>query len=251
VGLSDWNKNPSATLSAFRQLEHCIYQNERFSKHGRYFAPFLETLGDDTDEDLDMPLLVSVPFLDWSTGGEPPPLRFQVDPREGYQSSRASSHPIRTILQHFYRLEDTNDREHQQVFAKSKPWLTDRGLDLKVRRWYGQYPECLNVDELWILVIDSRHIVTFASNQTWKSYWPPLQLASRIAEVSFRGIRNTLLTGGEEYDYTAYTHVIACLSGAVGILHRNFWTDITLCLTDRFAAHLSQLVRLHFPYIFR
>jgi hypothetical protein len=249
--LSDWNKNPSATLSAFRQLDHCIYQNERFSKHGRYFAPFFETLGVDAEQDADMPLLISVPFLDWSTSGEPPPLRFQVDPREGYQSSRASSHQIRTILQHFYRLEDTSDREHQQVFAKSKPWQTDRDLDLKVRRWYGHYPECLNVDELWILVIDSRHIVTFASNQTWKSYWPPLQLAARIAEVSFRGIRNTLFMSEEDYDYTAYTHAIACLSGAVGILHRNFWTDITLCLTDRYAGHLSHLVSHPYLQIFQ
>jgi hypothetical protein len=130
--LSDKNKAAS-TLSALHQLDHCIYQNERFSKHGRYFTPFFEPLGDDADQD--MPVLMSVPFLDWSTDGEPPPLRFQVDPREGYQSSKASGHQIRTILQHFYRLENTSDREHNQVFAKSKPWLTDRDLDLKVRRW--------------------------------------------------------------------------------------------------------------------
>jgi hypothetical protein len=153
---------------------------------------------------------------------------------------------LRSILQHFYRLEDTSDREHQQVFSKHKPWLSDRELDLKVRRFYGQYPEVLNVDELWILVIDSRHIVTFASNQSWKSRWPPLQLSWRIAEVSFRGIRNTLLLGEDDPEYTAHTHVIACLSGALGILHRAFWTDITLCLTDRFAGHLGHLqYRLH------
>jgi hypothetical protein len=68
---------------------------------------------------------------------------------------------MRSILQHFYRLEDTSDREHQQVFAKHKPWLADRELDLKVRRFYGQYPEVLNVDELWILVIDERHVKFF------------------------------------------------------------------------------------------
>jgi hypothetical protein len=173
-------------------------------------------------------------------------LRFQVDPREGYQSSRSTFHLLRSLLQHFYRLEDTSDREHEQVFAKHKPWLTDRELDLKVRRFYGRYPEVLNVDELWILVIDSRHIVTFASNQSWKSRWPPLQVSWRIAEVSFRGIRNTLLLGEDDPEYTAHTHVIACLSGALGILHRAFWTDITLCLTDRFAGHLGHLqYRLH------
>lgn len=104
----------------------------------------------------------------------------------------------------------------------------------------------LNVDELWILVIDERHIVTFASNQSWKSRWPPLQVSWRIAEVSFRGIRNTLLLGEDEPEYTAHTHVIACLSGTIGLLHRAFWTDITLCLTDRFAGHLGHLqYRLH------
>lgn len=60
-------------------------------------------------------MLLSVPFLDWSVEGDPPPLRFQIDPREGYQSSRSSSHMIRSILQHFYRLEDTSDREPMQV----------------------------------------------------------------------------------------------------------------------------------------
>ena len=37
------------------------------------------------------------------------------DPREGYQSSKSSSHLLRSILQHFYRLEDTSDREPMQV----------------------------------------------------------------------------------------------------------------------------------------
>jgi hypothetical protein len=88
--------------------------------------------------------------------------------------------------------------------------------------------------------------VTFASNQSWKSRWPPLQVPWRITEVSFRGIRNNLLLGEDETEYTAYTHVIACLSGTLGILHRAFWTDITLCLTDRFAGHLGHLqYRLH------
>ncbi|KAF2793296.1 hypothetical protein K505DRAFT_244772 [Melanomma pulvis-pyrius CBS 109.77] len=249
LALSDWAKNPPETVAALHQLEHCIYQNERFSKHGRYFAPFFQDLleghGDKRDKG-DGPMLLSVPFLDWTVEGQRPPLRFQVDPREGYQSGKSSSHLLRSILQHFYRLEDTTDRESQQVFTKHKPWQTDRSLDLKVRRWYGHYPTSLNVDELWILTIDSRHVVTFSSNQSWKSRWPPLQLSARIMEVSFRGIRNAFLNTSNNQDYTSATHVITALSGALGMLHRSFWTDITLCLSDRYASYLGHLqYRLH------
>jgi Mg2+ and Co2+ transporter CorA len=250
LGLSDWSRNTDRNAAALHQLEHCINQQERFSKHGRYFAPFFQHLGEDSygeEEDHakeDGPMLLSVPFLDWTVDGELPPLRFQVDKREGYQSSRSTSHLLRSILQHFYRLEDTSDRESQQVFTKHKPWTTDRNLDLKVRRWYGQYPTSLNVDELWILVIDARHVVTFSSNQTWKSIWPPLQLSARIMQVSFRGIRNSLINTANkqnEQDYTSSMHVIATLSGALGMLHRSFWTDITLCLSDRYASYLGHL----------
>ena len=115
-----------------------------------------------------------------------------------------------------------------------------------MRRWYGHYPTSLNVDELWVLVIDARHVVTFSSNQSWKSRWPPLQLSARILEVSFRGIRNSFLNSSTEQDYTSHTHVITALSGALGLLHRSFWTDITLCLTDRYASYLGHLqYRLH------
>jgi Mg2+ and Co2+ transporter CorA len=249
LALSDWSENPGDKVAALHQLEHCIYQQERFSKHGRYFAPFFQYLLDghrDPKTAREGPMLLSVPFLDWSVEGNPPPLRFQVDPREGYQSAKSSSHLLRSILQHFYRLEDTADRESQQVFTKHKPWTTDRGLDLKVRRWYGQHPTSLNVDELWLLVIDSRHIVTFSSNQSWKSRWPPLQLSARIMEISFRGIRNAYINTLNEQDYTSTTHVITALSGALGMLHRSFWTDITLCLSDRYASYLGHLqYRLH------
>jgi len=249
LALSDWSENPGDTVAALHQLEHCINQQERFSKHGRYFAPFFQYLLDGhrgPKEAREGPMLLSVPFLDWSVEGKTPPLRFQVDPREGYQSSKSSSHLLRSILQHFYRLEDTADRESQQVFTKHKPWTTDRGLDLKVRRWYGQHPTSLNVDELWLLVIDSRHVVTFSSNQSWKSRWPPLQLSARIMEISFRGIRNAYINTSDEQDYTSTTHVITALSGALGMLHRSFWTDITLCLSDRYASYLGHLqYRLH------
>ncbi|KAF1911359.1 hypothetical protein BDU57DRAFT_598697 [Ampelomyces quisqualis] len=253
LGLSSWTKNPARTAAALHQLQHCINQQERFSKHGRYFAPFfqhLEDYSDENDQDElreDGPMLLSVPFLDWTVEGDTPPLRFQVDPREGYQSARSSAHLLRSILQHFYRLEDTSDRESSQVFTKHKPWTSDRSLDLKVRRWYGHYPTSLNVDELWILVVDSRHIVTFSSNQSWKSRWPPLQLSARIMEVSFRGIRNALInTSADQHDYTSIMHLITTLSGALGMLHRSFWTDITLCLSDRYASYLGHLqYRLH------
>jgi Mg2+ and Co2+ transporter CorA len=249
LALSDWSEKPEDTMAALNQLEHCINQQERFSKHGRYFPPFFQYLLDghrDVKEAREGPMLLSVPFLDWSIEGKTPALRFQVDPREGYQSAKSSSHLLRSILQHFYRLEDTADRESQQVFTKHKPWTTDRGLDLKVRRWYGKYPTSLNVDELWLLVIDSRHVVTFSSNQSWKSRWPPLQLSARIMEISFRGIRNAYINAANEQDYTSTTHVITALSGALGMLHRSFWTDITLCLSDRYASYLGHLqYRLH------
>jgi Mg2+ and Co2+ transporter CorA len=250
LGLSDWTKNPERTAAALQQLNHCINQQERFSKHGRYFAPFFQRLGDYGDEnDLreNGPMLLSVPFLDWTVEGDTPPLRFQVDPREGYQSARSSAHLLRSILQHFYRLEDTTDRESSQVFTRHKPWTSDRSLDLKVRRWYGHYPTSLNVDELWILVIDSQHIVTFSSNQSWKSRWPPLQVSARVMEVSFRGIRNALINSSDsQQDYNSTMHVVTSLSGALGMLHRSFWTDITLCLSDRYASYLGHLqYRLH------
>lgn len=247
LALSDWTEQSQIIIPSLRQLEHCIYQHERFSKHGRYFTPFFVPLSDDKNRGIEeVPFLLSIPFLDWTVSGETPPLRFQIDPREGYQSSRSSSHLLRSVLQHFYRLEDTSDREQLQVFSKYKPWITDRSLDLKVRRWYGSYPTGLNVDELWILVVDSKHIVTFSSNQTWKARWPPLQLVYRIAEISFRGMRNKFFVSDATPEYSAYNHVIACLNGAVGMLHRSFWADITLCLTDRYAAYLGHLqFRLH------
>lgn len=88
--------------------------------------------------------------------------------------------------------------------------------------------------------------MTFSSNQSWKSRWPPLQLPSRIAEVSFRGIRNTFFLSEVQPEYQASTHVVTVLSGAIGLLHRSFWTDITLCLADRYAGYLGHLqYRLH------
>ncbi|KAF2744715.1 hypothetical protein M011DRAFT_164948 [Sporormia fimetaria CBS 119925] len=254
LGLSDWSENSLETLGALRQLDHCVSQNERFSKHGRYFAPFVQDLLEGypemaASEEGKRPLFISVPFMDWSVEGLTPPLRFRVDSRawEQNQSNKVPTHPLRSIMQHFYRLEDTEDREPQQVFTRHKPWLTDRDLDLRVRQWYGHYPRRLAVDELWILVVDARHVVTFSSNQSWKAQWPPLQLSARISDVSFRGIRNGFLsTAPAEQDYTAYTHVITALSGALGMLHRSFWPDITLCLTDRYAGYLSHLqYRLH------
>lgn len=37
------------------------------------------------------------------------------------------------------------------------------------------------------------------------------------------------------------THAIACLSGAVGMMHRNFWPDLVLPCTDRYAGYLGHL----------
>ena len=177
----------STIAHSLQMLDSTIQRQQRFSKHGKYFAPFSQTLCPANSEVANglYPMLIAVPFLDWTVLGSKPPLRFQVDRREGFRSAKSSSHLLRSVLQHFYRLEETADRETSQVFAKHKPWSTNRELDLKVRQWYGHYPSALNVDELWILVIDAEHIVTMSSNQSWKSRWPPLQLTSRISDVTF------------------------------------------------------------------
>jgi hypothetical protein len=65
-------------------------------------------------------------------------------------------------------------------------------------------------------------------------------------EISFRGVRNSFLNNSDDLDYTSAIHVITALSGALGMLHRSFWTDITLCLSDRYASYLGHLqYRLH------
>ena len=229
------------TADSLRKLNRHIHDNERYSKHGKYFEPFWSALGPGETQ-TGYPLVLTVPFLDWGVNGPVPPLRSQVDKRDGYSSGRSSSHVLRTILQHFYRLEDTVDREKSQVFGKHKPWKADRDLDLRIRRWYGVYPTSLNIDELWILVIDPEHIVTFSSNQSWKSRWPPLQLASRIAAVSFRATRNEHYSANDHQVYTALSHSVVCLSGAIGMLHRRFWADAVLPLSERFASHIGHLV---------
>lgn len=127
-----------AVAEHLRILESAISRETRFSKHGKHFAPFAQTLRPPSENDgsNSYPLLISIPFLDWTVQGATPPLRFQVDRREGFLSARSSAHITRSILQHFYRLEDTADRESSQVFAKHKPWTTNRELNLKVRQWY-------------------------------------------------------------------------------------------------------------------
>lgn len=232
---------------SMRLLDIAVQRNQRFSKHGKHFSPFVTYL-DSQGDGSGYPVLISTPWLDWSVSGKTPPLRFQVDRREGYGSARSSSHMIRSILQYYFRLEDTADREKLQVFAKHKPWTTNREIDLKIRQWYGHYPSSLNVDELWILAVDAEHVVTFSSNQTWKSRWPPLQLTSRISDVAFRSVRNDFYRSRHDLqqEYTATVHVITCLAGAVGMMHRNFWPDLPLCLADRYAGHLGHLqLRLH------
>ncbi|KAB8576221.1 hypothetical protein FH972_025749 [Carpinus fangiana] len=246
-GLSDWSSAPQAKVEALHEITRCVFEEERFSKHGKMFAPFIQPLVP-TDlpshgTDPGLPILISTPFLDWSLHPRKtvPPLRFQLDEREQFYSSKQLTHPLRSLLQYHYRLEDTSERENSQVYAQHKPWYTDREVDLKVRRWYGHHPAGVVVDELWILVIDARHIITFASNQTWKSRWPPLQVSSRIGEVSFRGIRDMIRAAGGEQKYNSITHAVACLHGAVGLMHRSFWTDMPLPCTDRYGGYLSHL----------
>lgn len=231
-------------------LEINVQQNERFGKHGKFFAPFVASLSPHTTGSggPQYPMLISTPWLDWSVNGQTPALRFQVDRKEGYHSSRSACHPLRSLLAHYFRLEDTRERERSQVFSKHKPWATDRENDLKIRQWYGQYPTALNVDELWLLAIDAEHIVTFSSNQTWKARWPPLQLTSRISDVAFRDVRRLFHRSHQQnmQEYTAMTHTITSLFGAMGMMHRSFWQDLPLCAADRYAGHLEHLqYRLH------
>jgi Mg2+ and Co2+ transporter CorA len=56
-----------------------------------------------------------------------------------------------------------------------------------------------------------------------------------VRNMSLRSHQN------DNQEYTAMTHVITALSGAMGMMHRSFWQDLPLCLTDRFAGHLGHL----------
>lgn len=120
------SEDVSVLSECFHKLDATVQQQTRFSKHGKYFTPFSQCLRPkSTGTEADMyPMAMAVPFLDWSILGSKPPLRFQVDRREGFRSARSSVHLLRSLLQYFYRLEDTLDRESSQVFAKHKPWST-------------------------------------------------------------------------------------------------------------------------------
>jgi Mg2+ and Co2+ transporter CorA len=243
-------ENTKIVSESMQLLEIAVQQNQRFSKHGKHFVPFVAPLtsGTQGSGQPSYPMLISTTWLDWSINGKTPPLRFQVDRKEGYSSSRSACHPLRSLLAYYFRLEDTRERDRSQVFTKHKPWTTNREIDLKIRQWYGHYPTALNVDELWLLAIDAEHIVTFSSNQTWKARWPPLQLTSRISDVAFRDIRNMFYRSQQHdtQEYTAMTHIITSLSGAMGMMHRSFWQDLPLCVADRYAGHLGHLqYRLH------
>lgn len=229
-----------------RVLRECLQQSERFSKHGKYFSPFHKTL--DADQGSAYPLLVSVPFIDWTVyPGPPPPPRFQVDPFSNYVTAKSLAyHPIRSLLQYYYRLEDTADRDKVQVYNRHRPWVNDRNFELKAQYWYKYFPTGLCVDELWVLVLDERHIISFSNNQSWKPVRNLHQLPHRVSEVAFRGLRNNFHLSNRSNTYDAGTHLVAILSGSVGLLHWSFWADIMLCLTDRYSGYLGHLqYRLH------
>lgn len=101
TGLSDWSLSPERKLEHLHLLNSSTRSNERWSKHGRSFSPFLQPLSSKdkgSHFDLSQSFLLSIPFLDWTIyPGPTPPLRFQVDEREGYASSRSSAHPLRTL----------------------------------------------------------------------------------------------------------------------------------------------------------
>lgn len=245
LGLSDWRSNERATLDAFRQVEKSVRTNERFSHHGRFFTPFVQPLCTRSTTATDaeyQPILACFPFLDWTVyPGPTPPLRFQIDDRAKWASAARSNHPFCSLLQHYYYLEDTADRERSQVYTKHKPWNNDRELDIRIKRFYHQHPTGLGVDELWMLVIDRKHIVTFSSNQTWKRRWPQLQLADRIADISFQLLRVSFEDLEQEHLYNAMMHAIVCIHGAVSLSHRGFWTALPLPCVERYAGYFGHL----------
>ena len=97
AGLSNWHADTSdITLGKLRSINSLLRSNERWSKHGRFFSPFVRPLARTTDGPSDPSLLLSIPFLDWTVyPGPPPPLRFQVDPRETFATARSTNHPLR------------------------------------------------------------------------------------------------------------------------------------------------------------
>ncbi|KAI9891541.1 MAG: hypothetical protein M1814_002664 [Vezdaea aestivalis] len=242
--LLSMSKSQSAAIVNCRVLEECITRNERFSRHGKYFSAFIKRFPENKDTNEPPPLLLSFPFIDWTVHPGPSPQpRHQVDSAHG---SIFQSHPLRSMLQYYYRLENTSDRERGQVYFNHQPWLNDSTLTSKVQRWYGSPPTGLAVDEMWILVLDSQHIISFSSNQTWKPLWPAHQVPYRIAEIAFRTLRNKFHVTGQSESYDAFIHVLACIDGSMGLLHWSSWPDIVLCLTDRFGGYLNHLVSLYF-----
>ena len=105
AGLSDWTKSSDEKIEELRRLGSAIRSNERWSKHGRFFSPLFSHLGERKHPNNEgsggnklhqkTPFLMSIPFLDWTLyPGPTPPLRFQIDEREGYASSRSNAHPL-------------------------------------------------------------------------------------------------------------------------------------------------------------
>jgi hypothetical protein len=96
LALSDWSQNPTSCAKSLQHLEHSIYQHERFSKHGRYFTPFFDRLGDSALGQ-NGPMLISVPYLDWC-----------VDDPVGYQTQQCKYHT--NTLSASFKIPDRSPR---------------------------------------------------------------------------------------------------------------------------------------------
>ena len=228
-----FHEDQKTIAASLKLLEDAIRRHTRNSKHGNFFAPFSQSLAPTdtaplvTDEPHHFPVLLSIPFLDVIE--ESRPLRPQVNRRV---DSWTAPHFSRSLLQYLYRLEDTSDREPSQVFAKYKPWSSNPELDRKVRQWYGYYPTALNVEEMWILLVDARNMVTFSSKQFWDHLSSP-QLDENLRVINY-SLRQT-------DEYNAVTHALVFIGEALSMVQPTFRSDGVLHVADRYAGYLETL----------
>ena len=217
-------KDHPTAAAWLRPLDDAIQQHTRISKHGNFFTAFAKYLAP-TDKPPNFPILLSIPFLDV---GQSTPLGSQEDRRGDDWTGR---HFSRSVLQYFYRLEDTSNRETSQVFNKHKPWVSNPGLEKKVQGWYGHCPTSLHVEEMWVLLVDAQHVVTFTSEQALVRLLAQFNHHHNnpMTVLGYSSSNNT----GQHVPPNAATVALAFITSAVGIVHRTFRSDVVLPVVER------------------